>query len=262
MADAAVPALAAALAEARHEHAPFVWLPEPRMGDLDFAYAVQDALVALWRKAGEGEVAGWKIGFTTASMQGLAGMSEPAAGALLSSRLRQSGARLDRADLAHLGLEGEIAVRVALPFPETEPVSPDQALARLDMAAPAFEVTDDRHADWARIEGAALIADNIWNWGAVIGPPTPIAALATLSGRAGVVTVNGEIRDRGMSEDIGCDPAAIVAWLGAHLARRGQPLQPGQWILTGSFVPTTFPALGDHYRFEVEGLGAVEVGVE
>jgi 2-keto-4-pentenoate hydratase len=259
MTDTAVEDLAAALAEAHLIRAPFVWLPADRTGDLGFAYAVQDRLVEHWRAAGEGAVVGWKIGFTTAPMQALAGVSEPAAGAILARRQRSSGDELIRSDLLHLGLEGEIAVRVGEAFYETEPVHPSVAFSRLESVAAAFEVTDDRNADWAKIEGASLVADNIWNMGVVLGPPMAADALKTLVDRKGVVTVNGQVRDQGVSQDIGYDPSAIIAWVAAHLARRGRALQPGQWIMTGSFVPTTFPEQGDHYRFEVDGLDPVEV---
>jgi 2-keto-4-pentenoate hydratase len=261
MQDAAVTDMARALLDAHRERAPFLPLAKDRVGDLDLAYAVQDRLVAARRDAGRGEIAGWKIGFTTAPMQALAGIAEPAAGAILADGLHASGAVLRSGDLMHLGLEGEIAVRVCEPFPESDPIAPDRVLQRLDAVAAALEVTDDRNADWSLIEAASLICDNIWNIGAVIGPPAPAATLGVLTGRKGVLSVDGAVRDEGMSEDIGCDPLEIIAWLGAHLARRSQPLQPGQWILTGSFVPTTFPEPGARYRFEVDGLEPVEATI-
>jgi 2-keto-4-pentenoate hydratase len=258
MTDSATDDKAAALVEAHRIRAPFVSLPADLLGDLGFAYAVQDRLVEHWQAEGEGTIIGWKIGFTTAPMQALAGVSEPAAGAILARRARSSGAELTRSDFTHLGLEGEIAVRIGEAFYETAPVDPALAFSRLESVAAAFEVTDDRNADWAKIEGASLVADNIWNMGVVLGPPTPAGALRTLVDRRGVVTVNGQVRDQGMSQDIGWDPSAIVAWVAAHLARRGRALRPGQWIMTGSFVPTTFPQVGDHYRFAVDGLEPVE----
>lgn len=261
MTDAAVEAMAEALARGRRTGERFVTMPAPWAGDLGFAYAVQERLVARLRAAGAGEIAGWKLGFTTAKIQTLAGVPEPASGVLLAKGLWESGQALAVTDFMHLGLEGEIAVRVGEAFPETDPVDPAVAFGRLESAAAAFEVTDDRHADWSVMEGASLIADNIWNIGAVIGPPTPTGSLKTLVGLRGVVSVNGQMRDVGLSQDTGYDPAAIVAWLGAHLARRGRPLEPGQWIMTGSFVPTTFPRAGDHYQFEVDGLAPVEARV-
>jgi 2-keto-4-pentenoate hydratase len=252
--NSAAEAMAATIAAAHEARAPYAPLPDARCGDFAFAYAVQDRLVAYRREAGGGEIIGWKIGFTTPHIQAQAGIAEPGAGALLASGWRASGAALRRADFVHLGLEGEIAVRVGEAFPETAPVTLEQAATRLESVAAAFEVTDDRNADWSRMEAASLIADNIWNIGVVVGPPAPAAAYGPLIGRKGVLTINGEVREEAVSEDAGGDPLAIVAWLGAHLARRGQPLRPGQWIMTGSFVATTFPKVGDRYEFAVDGL--------
>ena len=78
----------------------------------------------------------------------------------------------------------------------------------------------------------------------VIGAPTPARELDGLTGRKGVLSIDGAVYEQGLSDDVGCDPMELVAWLGGHLARRGQPLRPGQWIITGSFVSTTFPAAG------------------
>ncbi len=261
MTDAEADSTARRLAQAHLEHAPYAPVLAGRSDAVDFAYAVQDRLVARWREGGEGPVAGWKIGMTTAHMQALTGLPEPASGAILQRRDRSSDTALAGADFAHLGLEGEIAVRVAETFPETEPVTAEQASARLHSVAAALEVTDDRHADWTRLDAPSLIADNIWNMGMVLGPPSPAAGLGGLTGRQGVLTINGCVQATGMSQETGYDPLDIVAWLGAHLARRGQPLRPGQWVLTGSFVPTTFPKAGDRYRFAVDGLAPVEIAV-
>jgi 2-keto-4-pentenoate hydratase len=237
---------------------PFRLLPAEHLGDLAFAYAVQERLIAGRRAGGWGEIAGWKIGMTTASMQARTGVSEPCAGAVLARGKRSSGDVLAKDELMHLGLEGEIAVLVGEAFPETEPVDPLTAWARIESVAAGLEITDDRNADWSELEAASLVADNIWNIGMVIGPPTPARALDGLTGRKGVLTIDGAVYEQGLSDDVGCDPLQLVAWLGGHLARRGHPLRPGQWIMTGSFVSTTFPAAGSHYQFAVDGLAPVE----
>lgn len=235
--------------------------PADLVGNLELAYAVQEQLVARWRDHTEDTLWGYKLGMTTAEMQRRTGLREPASGMLLARRIVDSGAVLAAQHFVHLGLEGEIAVRIGAPFPETEPVDAATARRRLDRAAAAFEITDDRHADWSQMEGATMIADNIWNMGVVLGPPATLQDGDGLTGRRGVITIGDEVHDCGVSDDSEWDPAAIVAWLGAHLARRRQPLHVGQWIMTGSFVPTTFPKQGDRYRFDVDGLEPVEVTI-
>lgn len=253
--------MARAILDAHLNRLSYENMPGGNVASTDFAYAVQEELVGLFQRAGEGVIGGWKLGMTTAPMQRRTGISGPAAGAILRRRMHMSGAVLSAAQFMHMGLEGEIALRVSHPFPETEAIAAAQVRGRLDGVAAAFEITDDRNADWSRLSAAPLIADNIWNMGVVLGPARPLRDAGALMGRRGVVCVNDAVRDEGMSDDVGCDHLELVAWLAAHVAGRGLPLQPGQWIMTGSFVPTRFPDAGDRYRFTIDGLPSVEVAI-
>lgn len=250
-------AIAANIAAAHAARARFEPLPDGAR-DLGLAYAAQKIVVQGLIAAGEGDIAGWKVGLTTRRMQEMCGVGQPIAGAVLAGRVRRSAAELSAAAFVRLGLESEIALRVARPLPGGDLASA-QVLACLDLACAAFEVVEDRAADYARLDAASIVADNSWNAGVVLGKASPVADLQILTGRAGVLTVNGVVNDRGSSDDVGGDPLLIVAWLARELAARGQALQPGQWVMTGSIVPTRFPNPGDLYRFEVDGLAPVEV---
>lgn len=249
------------LAAAHQSGARFAPMPAARLGDLDFAYAVQDHLISRWQHAGEGDIVGWKVGLTTPRMQAFAGIDQPIAGAILSRRRRHSGATLVSSQYVHLGIEAELAVCVGSAFLEVEEQHPNEVLNRLHSISAAFEIVEDRNADYRSLDAASLIADNSWNMGVVLGAPTPAQQIHCLTGRRGVLTRNGELSDQGRSEDCGGDPLRIVAWLAAHLARRGQPLQPHQWVLTGSIVTTKFPQQGDRLHFALEGLSPVEVQI-
>ena len=54
---------------------------------------------------------------------------------------------------------------------------------------------------------------------------------------------------------------ASLAWLVNHLGARGQRLCAGAIVMTGSIVTTKFPAHAEHYRFALDGLGAVELTI-
>ena len=231
-------------------------MPPGHEGDLAFGYAVQAALLPLIG----GEVIGWKIGLTTARMQQMSGVDAPIVGAVLAGRIHEAPCRVTVGDYVRLGVESEIALRIARPFPDRE-VSAEEALAHADLVCAAFELVDDSDADYARLSAATLVADNAWNAGLALGPAQPVAGLASLAGRKGVLTRDGEAVDEGSSSDVLGDPALALAWLARHLARRGQPLQPGQWVSTGSIVPTRFVAPGQAWRFEVEGLAPVELSL-
>jgi 2-keto-4-pentenoate hydratase len=261
MTDAAIADTAEKIVHAHRIRAKFSPLDAERIGDLEFAYAVQDRLISLWQDTGEGEIIGWKVGVTSARMQEMVGISQPIAGAILFRHRHKSGAELQAADFVRLGIEAEIAVCIGTAIPETDMLAPADIVSRISHVSAAFEIVEDRDADYKQLDAASLVADNSWNKGIVLGSPTAAAGIATLIGRRGVLTVNGKVLDQGMSEDVGGDPLRIVAWLGAHLARRGQMLRAGQWVLTGSIVTTKFPKPGETYFFSVDGLAPVEVRI-
>ena len=231
--------------------------PEGRTGDMAFAYDVQDLLVPMLARPGEA-IVGYKIGLTTPRMQAMCGIDEPIVGAVLQSRLHAAPATVRVGDYVRLGVESEIALRIGRAFPAHE-VPADQVLSYVDGICAAFELVDDCGADYARLAAAPLVADNAWNAGLVTGQAIP--AIASLRDLKGVLIRDGETVDTGNSSDVLGDPANALAWVIRHLARRGQALRPGQWVSTGSIVPTKFVAPGQTWRFEVGDLPPVEISL-
>ena len=257
MTDAAT--FAKAIAERHRNRESFTLeAPRGRAGDLAFAYETQEALLPLLA-GGKADVVGWKIGLTTPRMQQMCGVEEPIVGAILAGRLHAAPARVAVGDHVRLGIESEIALRIGRPFPEGAEVSPQRVLDHVDAVAAAFELVDDSAADYARLTAVTLVADNAWNAGLVTGPAIGPSGLGSLAGRRGVLSRDGEIIDEGSSSDVLGDPANALAWVVRRLAERGRALAPGQWVSTGSIVPTKFVTPGEAWRFEVEGLPAVEV---
>src|SRR2546427_10297099 len=90
-----------------------------RAAPLDDAYRIQDALHRLMAEAGRGEIAGWKIALTSKAMQQMTGVDQPAAGAIFSTAVLASPARVDLAAYHHLGVEFEVAVRLGDDLPSS-----------------------------------------------------------------------------------------------------------------------------------------------
>jgi 2-keto-4-pentenoate hydratase len=231
--------------------------------DLRLAYDVQDRVIqelagsaGVWDNA-----AGYKIGLTTPRMQTMCGIDQPIAGTIFAGRLHNSPAAIDAAPFIRLGVESEIAVQVGKPLPNMASIDAAAVLACLSQICAAFELIDDSDADYTALDAASLIADNSWNAGLVLGPPSPAAKFSRLSGFAGVLFQNGKEVERGNSSDVMGNPLNVIVWLAKHLASRGVSLQPGQWITTGSICKTRFAVTGESYRFEVEGLAGVEVQI-
>jgi 2-keto-4-pentenoate hydratase len=251
--------LADRVAAAQAQGARFVPMAEVR-DDPDLAYAVQDRLLARWGQ-GLGPIGGWKVGLTTPRMQALCGVSQPIGGAIFASRIHASPASVRAGDFVRLGLEFELSFRVGATPPDGGGLDAVSIREHLDAASASYELIDDRDADYAILDGASMVADNSWNRGLVLSGPRSLADLPTLTGLDCVLERDGEVIDRGCTDDVGGDPLAIVAWLANLLHQRGRRLEAGQWIMTGSMVPTRFARAGETYRFQLTGFAPAVVSI-
>jgi 2-keto-4-pentenoate hydratase len=231
----------------------------PQGASISDAYDVQDGYVALLR-AEQGEAIGYKVGLTSKAMQSFCGIDHPIGGVVLAKRLHQSGATIRRADYGRLGLEFEVAVRIKSDVPPSAtPLSPAGIRPHIDGVGAAIEVVDDRAADYSHLDVRSLVADNSWNAGIVVSNfVTSWPDLEAVRGRA---TKDGALIGEGHGRDILGHPFNSVAWLAAQLAGRGDRLKAGQIVMTGSVMKTVFPTEDAAYRFDLEGLGSVEVHV-
>jgi 2-keto-4-pentenoate hydratase len=227
------------------------------ISSLSDAYDIQDRYVALLR-AGEGEPIGYKVGLTSRAMQTFCGIDHPVAGVVLANRVRRSGEAVTGSAYGRLGLEFEIAVCLKSDLP-AEAATPGAVAPHVDGVCAAIELVDDRAADYGNLDVRSLVADNSWNAGIVLSRfATTWPDLGAVPGTA---TKDGAPVGQGHGRDILGHPFNSVAWLNAHLASRGGRLRKGQIIMTGSVMKTAFPTESARYRFDLAGLGTVEVNV-
>jgi 2-keto-4-pentenoate hydratase len=224
------------------------------------AYAVQREYVRLQMQARRTSVSGHKIGLTSKRMQEMCGINSPIAGVVLQDRARVSGASLRVSDYGRLGLEFEIAVRMGRDLVhDGRTLEIADVAAAVDAICPAFEIIDDRHADYGNLEILSLIADNAWNAGIVLGDFAK--SWPDLAAIEGIVSTDGNVVDRGFGRDVLGHPFYSVAWLATHLAATGTKLRAGDIVMTGSLALTRFPDRACTYCFGLDGLGAVEVSI-
>jgi 2-keto-4-pentenoate hydratase len=248
-------AMARWLWDARRQRLPYRNLPdELRPASIAEAYAAQEAYYRLAEPL-YGAVAGAKIATTTKVMQQLMGITHPCGGAIFARTIHASPARLRIADFVNLRLESEIALKLGADLPASgAPWTREGVAQAVAGAMPAFELIEDRNADYAHTEAASLIVENCWNGGVVVGAPKPAscAALLEITGR---LTIGGKPAGEGAAED----PCAALAWLANHLAERGRDLKAGMVVITGSLIPTMSIAAGQRAVFTVDGLGEIAV---
>jgi 2-keto-4-pentenoate hydratase len=243
--------------EARARRLPYRNLPDDlRPASIAEAYAAQEAYYRLAEPT-YGAVAGAKIATTTKVMQRLMGINHPCGGAVFRRTIHASPARLRAADFVNLRIESEIALQLGADLPASgAPWTRASVAPAVAAALPAFELIEDRNADYARTEATSLIVENCWNGGIVIGTPKRIA-LDDLVGITGRLTLGGKLIGEGAAED----PCATLAWLANHVAERGRDLKAGMVVITGSLIPTVSIAPGQRAVFTVEGLGELTMDV-
>lgn len=223
------------------------------------AYDIQDQYVSLLRQR-NGDPLGYKIGLTSAAMQAFCRINHPIAGVVLARRVHQSGANVIRSEFGRLGLEFEIAVRIKSDIPVPAAAYTAQTIApHIDGVCAAIELVDDRGADYMSLDVLSLVADNSWNGGIVLSEFK--SAWPDLAAARGHATRDEESIGEGFGRDILGHPFNSVAWLATQLASRGVILKAGQIVMTGSVMKTVFPEQAAHYRFDLDGIGSVEVQV-
>ena len=214
------------------------------------AYLIQELLIA--DRVGRGRrIAGWKLGLTSAPPP-----ATPIVGTLLDDMIIPTGSELALSSMVDPMVEAEILIRIGAT------IDGPQSVAELQNGpheiGPGLEVIDYRTIDSAGV--VDWIADNSTVAYAVIGDFIPIPAVDP-SGVEASLLGGGRHLATGQGEQVMGNPLAAVSWLSRHLVERGQRLQRGDVILTGSLTGhhrVSPPDLMD-FSAEFSGLGTVTV---
>jgi 2-keto-4-pentenoate hydratase len=200
------------------------------------AYRIQAALMARHADAGRRRV-GRKIGLTGEAIRRQLGVDSPDFGALLSTHVFDSGARVSISGMKMIRprIEAEVAFVLDRPLSGPDLTAAD-VLAATRHLVPVFELCDSRIRDW-KITLADTVADNASALGAVIGAPVDPSAVGPLSELSVGFGRDGEVMQRGSAVAVMGNPAAAVAWLAKALGELGDTLPAGEPILSGSFTP-------------------------
>ena len=228
---------------------------------LDEGYTVQQrANTILQRQLGPR--VGHKIGGTTENMRRYINVPEPLAGEVFASQVHADGAIVRRGEFVRLGIESEIAVRLARDLPpRPAPYTRGEVVLAVAACMASIELVDDRYDDFATIGGPTQIADNAFDAGVVLGRPRPdwhgldLAALTVRTWCDGVLLAEGR------SDALLGHPLDALAWLATKRSSLGLGLAAGSFVSLGTITPVQWADSPHHFRVEVEGLGEVAVTV-
>jgi 2-keto-4-pentenoate hydratase len=222
-------------------------------------YLVQEALRDLLA-ADFGAPVGYKIGCTSAVMQEYLDIPHPCGGSVFAKGVHASGASLRHKDFVRVGVECEIAVRLAADLaPSQAPFTADNVAPAIEAYLPAIEIVDDRYSHWQTMGAPILVADDFFAAGCVLGKPVARSAAPDLLDVIGRAVINGHEIARGTGADVLGHPHNALAWLANHLAVKAKGLRAGEIVLTGSLVKTIWLNAGDKVTMDLSGLGAVQV---
>ena len=211
---------------------------------LEDAHAIQDATLAALGET----IAGWKAALVDGRV---------VRGAIMASRVFESGARVAAASVPLLGIEAEIAFRFEHDLPPGKYSYEDVAAAASAFAA--IEIVDSRFRNHQAVSAQERNADFVTNGGFVRGASAAGWRTLDLKTIGVTLTVGGEV---------------IVTRNGGHAA--GDPLLPavalandlpggikaGQFVTTGTYTGLTFAKVGQTVVAAFAGFEPVEVTFE
>jgi len=224
------------------------------------AYAVQRRWVEI--KVAEGNrIKGHKIGLTSRAMQRQVGIDEPDYGALLEDMFYQTGAEIPRSRFFNPRVECEIGFVIGKRLKGPDCTIFD-VLNATDYVVPAAEIVDGRSLRVDPETGKARtvldsIADNAGNAALIVGgrPMRPMDL--DLRWVAALCYRNNVIEESGVAAAVLNHPANGVAWLANKLAAFDIALEPGQFVLGGSFTGMVEARAGDTFHIDYGPFGSV-----
>ena len=226
--------------------------------DMEDAYRIQEKVVAS-HLAGGRTVKGYKIGLTSKPMQEMAGTTEPDFAALLDNMFIDEAAETPRADwqmpLVEIELAFVMKTRLAGPGLNVADV-----IRATEFVLPAIEIVDFRVAMEPGMDVRDTIADLAAVGGVVLGGNPMRLEDIDVRHVSGTLAINGEVREQGIASAVLGNPLTAVVWLANKLAAFGVAFEPGDVILSGSFLRALPVDAGDEVVAEFDnGFGAVSI---
>jgi len=222
---------------------------------IDAAYAVQALSIGRRLARGE-ELVGIKMGFTSRAKMVQMGLSDMIWGRLTSGMQLPDGGSLSFQRYVHPRFEPEVAFVMKERL--AGPVSPAQALAKVEAVCVAMEIIDSRYENF-KFSLSDVIADNSSSSGFVLGPwRSPDVDLSNLGM---ICEIDGRPVQIGSSAAILGHPVRSLAAASRIVAEHGMALEPGWVVMAGGATAATYIKPGQHLRVVAEDLGAVGLHV-
>ncbi len=233
---------------------------------MDDAYAVQAAWMLQKIAAGHKPV-GHKIGLTSRAMQIAAQITEPDSGMLLEHMMMRSGEHFSMARFIVPMVEVELGFVLKRDIDGAQ-TSLGDVLDATQYITPALEIIDARierldRATKAPRKVVDTISDNAANAAVIVGDVRKPTNGLDLPWVGAAMSKNGAVEETGLASGVLGHPAMGIVWLARRLAKYGQQLRAGDFVLSGSFTRPVPMAVGDAFSVAYShGFGEIVVKCE
>ncbi|MDA0824620.1 MAG: 2-oxo-3-hexenedioate decarboxylase [Proteobacteria bacterium] len=223
--------------------------------DMDDAYAIQDELRR--RKTARGvRVAGLKAGLTSQAKMKQMNVSEPVFGFMCDYGSRADGGEVEIDGFIAPRVEAEIAFVTKSEI--KGPCHIGTVLQAIDFVLPAVEILDSRYENF-KFDLVSVVADNTSAAGFVTGGNSRRIDEIDVRTLGIVLEKNGEIVELAAGAAVLGHPAESVVMLANMLARKGQVIPAGTFIMTGGVTAAVGVKRGDHISVRYQHLGSVSM---
>lgn len=228
---------------------------------IEDSYAIQQAFIA--QRLAEGRrVRGYKVGLTSKAMQEMTGATEPDYSSMTDDLFLPEDLPVAASGFFHPMIEIEIAfvMKERLQGPGVLPVD---VIRATDFVLPSIEIVDFRVGPGPGMTVVDTITDLAACGAAMLGANPRRLDQIDIRTVRGDMIINGQTVQSGQASAVLGNPVNAVAWLANKLGEFGITFEPGDAILTGSFVRAMPVKAGDQIiaRFD-QGLGDVIMTLE
>ncbi len=238
------------------DHAPERWNGALKLDD---ALAIQLTILGIKERMGA-ELAGWKVGLTSPRSRRALGRGMPGANARPFGHLLKAGTHPDGGSAPVAAAVGP-HIEPELCFVFARPVDdPSQLETAVGSVHAAFELNEDRPGSAAEPDLPLVVADNLAQWGLVVGAGGDPRRLDLGQIRVSLAC-DGEVVDEAVSSQVLDDHWQSLAALVEGLGRHSRRIEAGHRVITGAFA--RFPvAAGQRWEATFDGIGTVTIGFE
>jgi len=224
------------------------------------AYKVQELVIKNWVTS-FGKISGYKLALTSKPIQKMCGLDHPCIGRVFQSTIRANNKDLKLSDFGRLGVEFELAIRIASDMPrQSKPWTANSVKENIKSICASFELVDDRNANYSNLDPYSLIADNSWSAGAILARESRQWENFNFENTIVTKIVNGVSESSITGAALG-NPLHSIAWVANFLNETGSSLKANEFVMTGSTFATIFPNPGDSLTYEVTSLDSVQTKI-